>query len=61
MKTYSNEGETVLDNCIGSGTTAVACLNTKRNYIGFELDEEYYEVALKRIELARELKQNEQK
>ncbi|MDK3781146.1 site-specific DNA-methyltransferase [Staphylococcus pseudintermedius] len=61
IKTYSNEGETVLDNFIGSGTTAVACLNTKRNYIGFELDEEYYEVALKRIELARELKQNEQK
>ncbi|WMZ75471.1 site-specific DNA-methyltransferase [Staphylococcus pseudintermedius] len=61
IKTYSNEGETVLDNCMGSGTTAVACLNTKRNYIGFELDEEYYEVALKRIELARELKQNEQK
>ncbi len=50
----------MFDGFIGSGTTAVACLNTKRNYIGFELDEEYYEVALKRIELARELKQNEQ-
>lgn len=49
IKTYSNEGETVLDNCMGSGTTAVACINTNRNYIGFELDEEYYKKSLERI------------
>lgn len=49
IKTYSNEGETVLDNCIGSGTTAIACINTKRNYIGFELEKEYYDIAIERI------------
>ena len=49
IKTYTNEGETVLDNCIGSGTTAIACLNTERNFIGFELNEEYYNMSLKRI------------
>ena len=50
IKTYTNEGETVLDNCIGSGTTAIASMRTGRNYIGFELDEEYYKVAQQRIE-----------
>ena len=50
IKTYTNEGETVLDNCMGSGTTAIACMNTNRNYIGFELDEGYYEAAIKRID-----------
>lgn len=49
IKTYSNEGETVLDNCMGSGTTAVACINTGRNYIGFEMDEEYYQITQDRI------------
>lgn len=49
IKTYTNEGETVLDNCMGSGTTAIACMNTNRNFIGFELDKDYYDVALKRI------------
>ena len=49
IKTYTNEGETVLDNCIGSGTTAVACINTNRNYIGFELSEEYCKIAEERI------------
>ena len=49
IKTYTNKGETVLDNCMGSGTTAIACLNTKRNFIGFELNEEYYNMSLKRI------------
>ena len=49
IKTYTNEGETVLDNCMGSGTTAVACLDTKRNYMGFELDETYYKKSLERI------------
>ncbi len=54
IKTYTNEGETVLDNCMGSGTTAIACINTNRNYIGFELDEEYHEVSLDRIKKHKE-------
>lgn len=49
IKTYTNEGETVLDNCMGSGTTGVACVNTGRNFIGMELDEYYFEIASKRI------------
>lgn len=50
IKTYTNEGEIVLDNCMGSGTTAIACMNTNRNFIGFELDESYYKASLERIE-----------
>lgn len=50
IKTYSNEGDLVLDNCMGSGSTGVACLNTNRNFIGIELDEKFFEVAKKRIE-----------
>lgn len=50
IKTYTNEGEIVLDSCMGSGTTAIACLNTNRHFIGFETNEKYYETALKRIE-----------
>ena len=49
IKTYTNEGETVLDNCMGSGTTAIACINTNRNYIGFELDTGYFNLANERI------------
>lgn len=49
IKTYTNEGETVLDSCMGSGTTAIACLNTNRNYIGFELDKTYHELATQRV------------
>ena len=49
IKTYTNEGETVLDNCIGSGTTAIAAINTKRNFIGFEKEEEYVNIANDRI------------
>ena len=45
----SNEGDIILDTFIGSGTTAVACMNTNRNYIGFELDKEYYDLSIKRI------------
>lgn len=50
IKTYTNEGDTVLDFTMGSGTTAIACLNTNRNFIGFELDEEYWKVANGRVE-----------
>lgn len=50
IKTYTNEGETVLDNCMGSGSTGVACVNTNRNFIGIELDENYFNIAKKRIE-----------
>ena len=49
IKTYTNEGETVLDSCAGSGTTLVAAKQTGRNYIGFELDENYYNIAIKRL------------
>lgn len=49
VKTYTNAGDVVLDCCIGSGTTAVACLNTNRHYIGFETDKEIFEVAIDRI------------
>lgn len=49
IKTYTNEGETVLDNCMGSGTTAIAAIRTKRNFIGFELQKEYFDIAMKRI------------
>jgi site-specific DNA-methyltransferase (adenine-specific) len=49
IKTYTNEGETVLDITMGSGTTGVACLNTGRNFIGIEKDAAYFEIAKKRI------------
>lgn len=49
IKTYTNEGETVLDNCIGSGSTAIACINTKRKFIGFENESTYYELAKNRV------------
>ena len=49
IKTYTNEGELVLDATIGSGTTAVAAINTNRHFIGFELDEKYYNIANSRI------------
>lgn len=50
IKTYSNEGDLILDNCMGSGTTAIAALNTRRHFIGFETDENYYNKSIKRIE-----------
>lgn len=52
IKTYTNEGETVLDSCMGSGSTGVACANTGRRFIGIELDENYFDIAKKRIEEA---------
>lgn len=53
IKTYTNPGDIVLDNCMGSGTTCVAAINTNRNYIGFELDKNYFEIAKNRIEEAK--------
>lgn len=50
IKTYTNEGEIVLDNCMGSGSTGVACVNTNRKFIGIELDENYFNIAKERIE-----------
>ena len=47
--TYTNEGDTVLDNCMGSGTTAIACIKEHRHFIGFELSKEYFDKAVKRI------------
>ena len=49
IKTYTNEGETVLDFTMGSGTTGVACKNLDRDFIGIELDKEYYDIAVNRI------------
>lgn len=54
IRTYTNEGETVLDNCAGSGTTGVACANTGRKFIGIERDEKYFDIAKARIEQAME-------
>lgn len=49
IKTYTNEGETVLDNCMGSGSTGIACINTNRKFIGIELNEKYFKIAKERI------------
>ncbi len=57
VKTYTNEGDTVLDNCMGSGSTGVACVNTGRRFIGIELDKGYFDIATKRIEEATQNKQ----
>lgn len=55
IKTYTNEGETVLDNVMGSGSTGVACVNTNRNFIGIEIDDEYFEIAKQRISEAQNM------
>lgn len=55
IKTYTNEGDVVLDNCMGSGTTAIACVRNNRNFIGFELEREYVEIANKRIDAETEV------
>lgn len=49
VRTYTNEGDLVLDNCIGSGTTAVACIKEKRHFIGYEITKEYFDIAQERI------------
>ena len=53
IKTYTLEGETVLDNAMGSGSTGIACINTGRNFIGIEKDDKYFAIAEKRIKEAR--------
>lgn len=58
IKTYTNEGETVLDNCMGSGSTGVACVNTNRRFIGIELDDKYFNIAKQRINAAIRDKEN---
>ena len=55
VRTYSNPGDTVMDNCMGSGTTGVACVNTGRRFIGMENHRPYFEIARQRIEEADEL------
>ena len=54
VKTYTDEGETVLDFTMGSGTTGVACVNTKRDFIGIEMDDKYFAIAVERIKAAKE-------
>ena len=54
IRTYTNASETVLDNCMGSGTTGVACRNTGRNFIGMEKDKKYFQIAKNRIEASQE-------
>lgn len=49
IRTYTNEGDLVLDNCMGSGTTAVACIKEKRHYLGYEITKEYFDIAQERI------------
>jgi site-specific DNA-methyltransferase (adenine-specific) len=53
IKTYTNEGGLVLDFAMGSGTTGVACMNLNRKFIGIELDEKYFNIALQRIQEAK--------
>lgn len=55
IKTYTNEGEVVLDNCMGSGSCGVATVNTNRRFIGIELSEEYYNIAVRRINEAKQI------
>lgn len=52
IKTYTNEGDVVLDNCMGSGSTCVACVNTGRHYIGFEKEPKYFDIACQRLDEA---------
>jgi site-specific DNA-methyltransferase (adenine-specific) len=54
IKTYTNSGEVILDNCMGSGSTGVACVNTGRRFIGMELDPTYFDIASQRIRAAQE-------
>ncbi|MBR4382025.1 MAG: site-specific DNA-methyltransferase, partial [Selenomonadaceae bacterium] len=59
IRTYTDEGETVLDATMGSGSTGVACVNTGRNFIGFETEKNFYDIALKRISTAMDKQSQE--
>ena len=61
IRTYSDEGDVVLDNCMGSGTVGIACVNTNREFIGFELMHSYFEIAKARIEQAQTAKETPNK
>ncbi len=61
IKTYTNEGDIVLDNCIGSGTTAIACVHLKRHYVGFDTSEKYCNIAKARLEAEKTLWDREEK
>ena len=52
ISTYTNAGDTVLDNCMGSGSTGVACVNSGRNFIGIEQDSKYFQISQKRVQLS---------
>ena len=54
IRSYSNEGDTILDNCMGSGTTAIACIKEHRHFIGFELNKDYYDMACERIKIEKQ-------
>lgn len=54
IKTYTDEGAVVLDNCMGVGSTCVAAVNTNRHYIGFETNEHYFKIACERLDAAEE-------
>lgn len=56
IKTYSNEGDIVLDNCMGSGSTGVACKNLNRKFMGIELDKQYYTIAKERLGIKKKRK-----
>ena len=58
IKTYSNEGDVILDNTMGSGSTGVACVNTNRNFIGIELNKKYFDIANNRINEALNKKES---
>lgn len=53
IKTYTDEGDIVLDNCIGCGSTALACVKTKRHFIGYELEKEYCDIAKQKLKQIR--------
>lgn len=59
IRTYTNEGDLVLDNCMGSGTTGVACMSTGRRFIGMEMDAGYFEIAKGRIMAAQPAADND--
>jgi site-specific DNA-methyltransferase (adenine-specific) len=55
VRTFSNENDIVLDSCLGSGTTVIACIDSNRQFVGYELDKKYFDVCVERIENTRKL------